>query len=102
MKSVGILAMKKQLFNAEAKIINAANSLVTHTKAHRDLVCQKMGVLPESFHIIPHGIKIPVLEKTELRAKKDAVQVLFVGRFERRKGVDVLLRAIPQVLEKCS
>jgi glycogen synthase len=34
------------------------------------------------------------------RASDDAVTVLFVGRLEYRKGIDVLLAAIPRVLEK--
>ena len=47
--------------------------------------------------VIPHGL--PDLARgVAPRAREAGVEVLFVGRLEDRKGVDVLLAAAPQVL----
>lgn len=45
--------------------------------------------------IAPHGISD--LGPCPDSGKKDTVTVLFVGRFEERKGVDVLLQVIPEL-----
>ena len=49
--------------------------------------------------VIPHGL--PDLARGVRRAVREAgVEILFVGRLELRKGVDVLLSAIPAVLQE--
>lgn len=91
---------EKQLWKAEQKTIRRSDCLVTHTIAHRSLVCHKLKLDERSFKIIPHGIKIPHFNETKESDNKD-LQLLFVGRFDKRKGVDVLLRSIPYVLKSC-
>ena len=46
--------------------------------------------------VIPHGLSEPAFSAME-RASDD-IEVLFVGRLEARKGIDVLLTAIPALL----
>jgi glycosyltransferase involved in cell wall biosynthesis len=43
--------------------------------------------------VVPIGIRDEPVRSTP--QKEDVVEVLFVGRFERRKGIDVLLEVIP-------
>ncbi|MBJ9621099.1 glycosyltransferase [Burkholderia multivorans] len=48
--------------------------------------------------VVPHGMAEPsVIQPNEKRTA--GVEVLFVGRLEPRKGIDVLLEAIPTVLD---
>lgn len=91
---------EKQLWKAEQEIIRRSDCLVTHTRTHRGVVCQKLQIEEQSIKIIPHGINIPNFNETKEIDNKD-LQLLFVGRFDKRKGVDVLLRSIPYVLKSC-
>ncbi len=85
----------------EGLMIRFSDHLTTHTLAHRDEICNDFKINPKRFKIIPHGIKIPeniTLEKPDQDPEK--IKILYVGRFEYRKGIDILLEAIPLVLEK--
>jgi len=56
----------------------------------------------ETTRIIRHGLKRSTLAReTEEKKEKKGVEVLFVGRLEARKGIDVLLKAIPAVAQSC-
>src|SRR4029079_13241627 len=50
--------------------------------------------------VIPHGMSEPTFNSVD--GTSDEIEVLFVGRLEARKGIDVLLTAIPSVLSTYS
>ena len=54
----------KELFKAEGHTFIKCPNLVTHTKAHRDLICNKYGVAPSKFNIIPLSVRIQKLVKS--------------------------------------
>lgn len=94
---------KKQrlVFWFEKLAVQKSDHLITHTIAHRDLVTPELQLSADDFKMIPHGIKIECENPTILEGKpNEVVQVLYVGRLEKRKGTDVLLEAIPRVVEK--
>lgn len=91
--------LQKRLGHMEIAMLKKSNYLVTHTYHHAAEMERLYGVNTNRFHIIPHGIPLPILSSPQT-LNKDQVEVLFVGRFEYRKGIDLLLAAIPQVLEK--
>ena len=81
----------------EYQQIVRSDSLITHTIAHSVELENEIGVSHKNFKIISHGIPIPPLQiKTN---KSEWISVLFVGRLERRKGIEVLIKAIPLVLK---
>lgn len=45
------------------------------------------------------GIDLPNEDKLRRSSSKDAYEILFVGRLERRKGIDTLFRAIPSIID---
>lgn len=49
--------------------------------------------------LIPNGIDVPAIERACADVKKVPRSILFVGRLEAMKGVDVLLRALARLLE---
>ena len=50
--------------------------------------------------VILHGIPMPVSQPATGKPGENSVTVLFVGRLEKRKGIDRLLHAIPQVIRE--
>jgi glycosyltransferase involved in cell wall biosynthesis len=66
----------------------------------------RLGVAPEKTRVVPHrvdlhliGTQDALLARREL-GLEDRPMVLFVGRFEADKQVDVVIEAIPAILEK--
>ena len=51
---------------------------------------------PGEYRIIPNGVDV----KRFKPGKKKRNQILFVGRFEPRKGLDYLLKAMPEVIRE--
>ncbi|RWY57332.1 glycosyltransferase family 4 protein [Mucilaginibacter gilvus] len=82
----------------ELIFIKKSRHLVTHAQNHALELEQLFGINHSRFQIIPHGVNLPtdIPVKT---VKPGPVQILFVGRLEYRKGIDVLLAAIPLVLK---
>ncbi len=50
--------------------------------------------------VIPLGINLPATPTLKRKVNNHVVTILYVGRLERRKGIDRLLLAIPQVIQK--
>jgi glycosyltransferase involved in cell wall biosynthesis len=76
--------------------------LLTHSASHRDELCKIYGLDPLRFSLIPHGLELPseaAVKAAAIQQEPSKVSILYVGRFEYRKGTDVLLDAIPQLLE---
>ncbi|MFD0765431.1 glycosyltransferase family 4 protein [Mucilaginibacter lutimaris] len=84
----------------EIAFIKKSRQLITHAKSHAIELEKLYGLDARSFRIIAHGISIPTL-KTRSGSDVTRVKVLYVGRLEYRKGTDVLLSAIPLVLQQC-
>jgi glycosyltransferase involved in cell wall biosynthesis len=86
----------------ERRVTRRSNALVTHTVQHRDTICALEGYDPARFAIVPHGLPDPGEPPASTGINHDqTVEFLFVGRFETRKGIDVLLAAIPEVANAC-
>ncbi len=66
----------------------------------------RLGVRPERTRVVPHRVDVDVLgTENDAAARRelgvgDRPVVLFVGRFERDKQVDVLIEAIPRILQR--
>lgn len=76
-----------------------ARALITHSKAHRELMVEELGVPRERIEVIPLGI--PTFPQHRREASGDGPPtVVFLGRMEKRKGTLDLLQAIPQVLSR--
>jgi glycosyltransferase involved in cell wall biosynthesis len=82
----------------EITFIKKSKYLITHAQNHALELEQLFGINHSRFQIIPHGVNLPVAAPVKT-VKVGPLQVLFVGRLEYRKGIDVLLAAIPLVLK---
>ncbi len=82
----------------EHTAVDRSDRVFTHSESHRRALAQEFGLAPESIRVIPHGIPIPA-EITVRTPVAGRCEILFVGRLEHRKGIDLLLSALPRVLE---
>ena len=80
--------------------IKRSDYLVTHTHNHANSVAQLLSFSPARFQIIPHSIRREEPADSLISNKTDKVNILFVGRLEERKGFDVLIKAIPIIMDK--
>jgi glycosyltransferase involved in cell wall biosynthesis len=80
--------------------IKKSDFLVTHTHNHANSVGQLLSLNPSQFKIIPHSIRREKPLIPPLPSKNSKVNILFVGRLEERKGFDVLVKAIPKIINK--
>lgn len=88
----------------ERLILNGAPMMHANSRAIVRDIQDRYGIIlaPERLYYSPHGMEdwahgSAVLSNA--KAKRGEIRLLFVGRLESRKGIDVLLAAAPTVLE---
>ncbi len=85
----------------EIALIRKSRYRLTHARNHARELCKLYDIPFETFYIIPHGIKMPVISDNAPHSGSP-LKILYVGRMEYRKGIDTLLEAIPLVVQKNS
>jgi glycosyltransferase involved in cell wall biosynthesis/ubiquinone/menaquinone biosynthesis C-methylase UbiE len=77
------------------KAIAISNNIGTVISTHH-------AIAQEKIELCPLGIAIPDEGLLLRERKEDGFNILFVGRLEKRKGVETLFKAIPMVLKEVS
>jgi glycosyltransferase involved in cell wall biosynthesis len=78
------------------------NNLTTSTYFNAK-ECIKVYGLKKHIEIIPLGIKPKIIKQKHIPRHTlchPIITILFVGRLEKRKGIDILIKSIPIVLKK--
>ena len=84
---------------AERALVERSDSILSCGRSHRDVFCGAWGLDPARVKIIAHGIALPPVGALAGASEPaNQLRVLYVGRFEHRKGIDTLLAALPAVL----
>ena len=83
-------------YRMERYAARRADAVIAVSEENRVDVVEQYGVPEERMRVIPNGIRPERFHQ----ARPEGPTVLFVGRLHQRKGVDVLLRAMPRVLER--
>jgi glycosyltransferase involved in cell wall biosynthesis len=78
-------------------VINKSSALTVVSHAMRDIVVD-MGTASEKVHVISMGVDLKHLFIPDPAVERNNHELLFVGRLVEKKGVAVLLRAMPAVL----
>ncbi len=94
----------------EKKLMNRSDALIAVSKYTVDELTELYGIDEKKIHVIYNGVDVqkfkPRPDRTELRRdfglEAEKKIVLFVGRLYHRKGLEILLRSIPPVLQEFS
>jgi D-inositol-3-phosphate glycosyltransferase len=90
---------------AEREVAQSADRVISASQDEREMLMRLYGVPPESVEMVPCGVDLEEfrpLDKAEVRRRLGFPEepiVLFVGRIEPLKGIDILVRAVAQVSE---
>jgi hypothetical protein len=92
----------------ESLAIRFSNALITHSSFHLGELARHLpsGII-RRFSIVEHAVPGPLIETLQVNQSSTCdprVKFLYVGRFEARKGLDILVEAISLVtshLENC-
>lgn len=94
-------------FHYHKKIYSHADHVITQAKMNTDTLVKDFGVKAEDISYIPHGHYMEYAEKASMEESRkylnipmDKKVILFFGQIKKVKGVDVLIKSLPQVIEK--
>jgi glycosyltransferase involved in cell wall biosynthesis len=91
---------------AEKIFVRMNQHFVTHTQEHARISSTIYGLDKTKIHLIPLGLNLPASTTPSphtlknLGINRQLNNLLIVGRMEKRKGIDFLIKAIPLVLER--
>ncbi|CAH8291042.1 mannosylfructose-phosphate synthase [Mariniflexile fucanivorans] len=99
----------KERIRKEYFVYQMCNFVIATTLPQVDLLTKQYDVLPRNCGMIPPGIDenrfypVPSKENDKVRSKYDIHpnDILALGRMAHNKGYDLLLQALPTVLELC-
>ncbi|UCC58941.1 MAG: glycosyltransferase family 4 protein [Candidatus Bathyarchaeum sp.] len=103
-----MLRFNFMLRSYEKKLMKRSDALIAVSKYTVDELTELYGINEEKIHVIYNGVDInkfkPRTNRAELRREfgleEETKIVLFVGRLYHRKGLEILLRSIPPVLQE--
>ncbi len=94
-------------FHYHKKIYTHANHVITQAEMNIATLVSDFGVKKENISYIPHG---HYMEYAEIATREESREylgispnkkvILFFGQIKKVKGVDVLINALPEVVEK--
>lgn len=95
----------KPIIAMERLILDRATVMHANSRAIVRDIQDRYGIILDSdrLYYSPHGMEdwaVGVKPRPNAEAKRNKTHLLFVGRLESRKGIDVLLAAAPKVLER--
>ena len=83
---------KRAILTADA-VTAVSGAIVEQTK-------KALRLVRADFKVVPNSVNDSAFSLSEKVQETGVTTVLFVGRLERRKGPDLLIRALPAVLER--
>jgi glycosyltransferase involved in cell wall biosynthesis len=84
----------------ERRAIETADSVTAISQATVDLTKQMLQVTRNDFNVTPNPVNELFFSPVEAASASSGPLVLFAGRLEWRKGPDILIRALPALLEQ--
>lgn len=80
--------------------VRRADCVIANSRHNAGYCAGLYRISAQAIHVIHHGVHVPRRAPGQREDGGKTVRVLFVGSLQRRKGIHLLLQAIPRVLEK--
>ena len=84
----------------EALPVRRAHRVIANSRYNGDCCVEIYSIPASEVQVIHHGVKIPHDLSPKISADGKIIRFLYVGRLQKRKGIHLLLKAIPLVAEK--
>lgn len=86
----------------EDELIRRSDIITCSTKIYANMIREKYNLKFDKVGVITLGIEVPddIIGGEEEHNRGETLNVLFVGRLEKRKGIHILMQAIPEVLKE--
>jgi D-inositol-3-phosphate glycosyltransferase len=88
----------------ERAVARNADAIIAASESERTTLIEEYGVAPEAISVIPCGVDVDMFRPMDSRAARKSLGLdpktpvlLFIGRIEPLKGIDVLVRAASQL-----
>ncbi|MDA1189571.1 MAG: glycosyltransferase, partial [Chloroflexi bacterium] len=92
--------------STEERLMNSVDAIVVSTEVERQDIARLYGVTPARVAVVPPGVDLELfrpLDKATVRRTlgvSESHVLLYVGRLQPLKGVDILVKAFSQLEEK--
>lgn len=84
--------LKKKIYSAIEKVLSRNTDSIINISNYEYNESVKFGIPSEKSTVIYNGVRQAKIEKpVNLNLDKEKINLLFVGRFDRQKGLDILL-----------
>jgi glycosyltransferase involved in cell wall biosynthesis len=80
------------------KIFGKADRVICVSDFEKNLITKKLNVNSEKIAVIPNGLNLEEFGRL-LRPKKNYTKILCVGRLEKYKGIQYVVRVMPRMTE---
>lgn len=94
----------KPMLALEQKVMVESHGIHAISKAIVDEIEQAYGIRfhPEKINIVPLGLDdwTSLEAVSPIRKSDDTIRICFIGRLESRKGIDIFLEVVPEILKK--
>jgi len=87
---------KYLLYLLERKMYHNADKIITVSESTKEVLVKNYNVSPEKIVVIYNGVNFKIFKKIK-SIKKIPNSLLYVGRLDKRKGIDFLVKSIPLV-----
>jgi glycosyltransferase involved in cell wall biosynthesis len=85
--------------NLKRRVIKNCDKITVVSRAMKNAVLEQ-GAAEEKVSVMPMGVDLQNLFTPDSSAERSLSEVLFVGRFVEKKGLHILIDAMPEIIEK--
>ena len=97
-KASGIKSLQRKIEKMiNGKTLRSGTKILVSNNETKKIIIDEYNVMQEKISIVPNGVDLSMFNITK---KKNSKKVVFAGAMYYHRGLDVLLKTIPLVIEK--